>query len=56
MHNLRFIVLILPLTTLAQADEKPARPKLLFEDDFRKGADRWQASDANAWRVIDNAR
>ncbi len=56
MHYLRFIVLILPLTTLALAGEQPTKAKLLFEDDFRKGADRWQASDANAWRVIDNAR
>ena len=26
---------------------------LLFEDDFEKGADRWQPADAKAWRVAD---
>jgi hypothetical protein len=25
---------------------------LLFEDDFEKGADRWQPSDAAAWKVV----
>jgi|SRR5579884_590976 len=53
MHSLRFLLLILPLTTLALAGEPPTEAKLLFEDDFRKGADRWQPSDANAWKVID---
>ena len=56
MHYLRFLVLILPLTTLALADEQPTEAKLLFEDDFSKGADRWQPSDANAWRVIDTGK
>jgi hypothetical protein len=49
MHYFCFIVLILPLTTLTLADEKPTKAKLLFEDDFSKGAGRWQPSDAQAW-------
>ncbi len=53
MRYLRFLLLILTLATLALADEQPTEAKLLFEDDFSKGADRWQASDANAWKVID---
>ena len=53
MHYLRFFLLLLPLTTLALADEAPAKAKLLFEDDFQKGAERWQPSDAAAWKVID---
>jgi hypothetical protein len=53
MHYLRFLVLIVPLTASALADEKPTKAKLLFEDDFRKGAGRWQPSDAGAWKVID---
>jgi len=31
--------------------EKPDLP-LVFEDDFEKGADRWQPTDAEAWRIV----
>src|SRR5215831_9018017 len=51
-----FIVLIVPLTTLALVDEKPTKTTLLFEDDFSKGADRWQPSDTKAWKVIDTSK
>jgi hypothetical protein len=36
-------------TALAQEKKLP----LLFEDDFEKGADRWQPADAKAWRITD---
>ena len=38
------------------ADEKPTKAKLLFEDDFSKGAGRWEPSDAKAWKVIDTGK
>ena len=38
----------------AGADDKGAEKlPLLFEDDFTKGAERWQPSDPAAWKVID---
>jgi len=37
------------------AAEKPDLP-LLFEDDFEKGADRWQPTDPAAWRVAETDR
>ena len=42
-------LLLFGLIASAFADEKP---KPLFEDDFSKGAGRWQMTDANAWKVI----
>lgn len=30
-----------------------AEMPLVFEDDFEKGADRWQTTDANAWKLVD---
>jgi hypothetical protein len=55
MHRLIPAVLLLSLTVLAVADDKaaPEKPPLLFQDDFRKGADHWQPTDAAAWKVID---
>jgi hypothetical protein len=29
-----------------------AKLQLLFTDDFENGADRWQPTDANAWRIV----
>jgi hypothetical protein len=38
----------------AGADDKEAKKlPLLLEDDFTKGAERWQPSDPAAWKVID---
>jgi hypothetical protein len=39
------------LALLFAAEDKA--PPLLFEDDFGKGADRWEPSDPKAWKVID---
>jgi hypothetical protein len=44
-------LLLVPALLLAEQPEK--RPPLLFEDDFKKGADHWQPTDAAAWKVID---
>jgi hypothetical protein len=53
----RFIpaVLLLSAAALVLAGEKTVLEKLLllFKDDFRKGADRWQPTDDAAWKVID---
>ena len=46
---------LLVAAVLAGADDKDARKKLplLFEEDFAKGAGRWQPSDPAAWKIID---
>jgi hypothetical protein len=31
----------------------PISPPLVFEDDFSKGADRWEPTDSKVWKVID---
>jgi hypothetical protein len=49
---LGLLVLVLALG-LARADDKLP---LIFEDDFSKGADRWQPSDPRAWKVIDTKK
>src|ERR1700722_9809075 len=48
-------LLCLPLVFLSVAvfgaDDKT--PPLVFEDDFSRGADRWELSDAKVWKLID---
>lgn len=44
--------LLLGVSPAAPAAEKPELP-LLLEDDFEKGADAWQPTDAAAWRVVE---
>jgi hypothetical protein len=48
-------LLCLPLLfmgfTILAADDK--MPPLVFEDDFKKGADHWEPSDPKVWKVID---
>ncbi|MBL8798611.1 MAG: hypothetical protein JNM56_32240 [Planctomycetia bacterium] len=39
----------------AQAEETQELP-VLFQDDFTKGADRWEPSDPAAWKVIDTPK
>ncbi len=48
-------VFLLFLAVLAVADDKDSGKKLplLLEEDFKKGADRWQPSDPAAWKIID---
>jgi len=51
-------LLVLPTLFLAavahseERDTTPAMP-LLFQDDFRKGADHWKPTDPAAWKLID---
>jgi hypothetical protein len=44
-------VVLVPLAA-AIAAEEPALPLLVEEDDFEKGADRWEPTDAKAWRIV----
>jgi len=43
------------LGVFAPAAEKPDWP-LLFSDDFEKGADRWQPTDPQAWKIAETDR
>ena len=50
-----FAVLALAFATLA-ADSPPKGLPLVFEDDFEKGADRWQPTDPSGWKVIETKK
>jgi len=52
---LLFLVLSGLLAGAAAADEPPqlSEMSLLVEEDFEKGADRWQPTDPKAWKVIE---
>jgi hypothetical protein len=52
------LLLILPLfAILALADAPKTKDlPLLFEDDFEKGADRWEPTDKAGWKLIDADR
>jgi hypothetical protein len=49
------LILAVALPALAQDKDAPKLP-LVFEDDFSKGAGRWQPTDADAWKVIDTKK
>ena len=49
-----FVWMFLALSS-ATAAEKGKLP-LLFEDDFEKGAEHWQPTDAAAWKIIETDR
>src|SRR5262245_56845193 len=51
---MRRIVLTCTLVSLVAAPAGGDDPKLplLFTDDFESGADRWQPTDSNAWRIV----
>src|SRR5215468_3743935 len=51
-----FSVIFVVLLALARADDVAKDPPLLFSDDFTKGADRWEPTDANAWKVAETKR
>lgn len=57
---LRYLAILVSMWTLAIATqavaaEKPQLP-LVFEDDFEKGADHWQPTDAGAWKITETGR
>src|SRR5262245_38806577 len=51
-----FLVIFVVLLALARADDVAKDPPLLFSDDFTKGADRWEPTDANAWKVVETKK
>jgi hypothetical protein len=56
MRRPSFAGIFVVLFALARGDDGAKDPPLLFSDDFTKGADRWEPSDANAWKVIETKR
>jgi hypothetical protein len=46
-------VVVAALAVLVLGLSVQAQPPLLFQDDFEKGADRWEPTDAAAWKTID---
>ena len=50
---LEMIALALVPATVAPAIAADCDLPLLYEDDFEKGVDRWEPTDAAAWRILD---
>jgi hypothetical protein len=42
-----------PEVVEAKKPPPPAELRLLLKEDFAKGADRWEPTDANAWKVVE---
>jgi len=57
---LRYLLILVSLWILAMGTPAIAAEKfdlpLAFEDDFEKGADHWQPTDANAWKIVGTDR
>ena len=47
------LLLTLPFLPSAYGGQEKVDLPLLFEDDFEKGADRWQPTDPKAWKVAE---
>ena len=54
--TLAFLAVLLLSAMISQAGESCCPGPLVAEDDFEQGADRWQPTDANAWRVVQSDR
>jgi hypothetical protein len=50
---IRSLLLLVLALAVAAADSTPKGLPLVFEDDFEKGAGRWQPTDPAGWKVID---
>lgn len=50
---IRPLLLLALALTAASADSPPKGLPLIFEDNFEKGAGRWQPTDPTGWKVID---
>ncbi len=46
----------LATASLSRAADGPADLSLVYEDNFDRGADRWEPTDKNAWRITDSPR
>ena len=51
MRRLLYLPLLFVSFAVFAAEDKS--PPLVFEDDFSKGADHWEPSDAKVWKVIE---
>lgn len=49
-----FLLAMFPVLTV-HADAEPRLP-LIFQEDFAKGADRWEPTDPKAWKVVKSDR
>ncbi len=49
----RLLCLPLVFVSFAVLAAEDKTPPLVFEDDFSKGADRWEPRDAKIWKIID---
>jgi hypothetical protein len=56
MRPMLFFVALALFTGAGVAGDPPVKLPLLFQDDFEKGADHWQPTDAAAWKVIDQGK
>jgi hypothetical protein len=52
MRRAFFSIAFVVLSMTAGADDTSKELPLLFSDDFSKGADRWEPTDAGAWKII----
>ena len=52
MFKFKFACSVMLVLAACARSEEPTLP-LLFEDDFEKGADRWQPNDPEAWKIVD---
>ena len=51
---MRLALLALPLLAFVLADSPKAKDlPVVFQDDFEKGADRWEPTDPAGWKVVD---
>ena len=51
MRRLVWISALALSACVCLAGDQPAKLPLLFQDDFEKGADHWEPTDAKAWKV-----
>src|SRR5262245_39293934 len=53
MRPYRCALALAAVCLLAGADKPAKELPVVFEDDFTKGADRWEPTDAKAWKIVD---
>jgi hypothetical protein len=52
MNRIVLSAVLIGLPPLVSADEAAKTPPHLFSDNFEKGADRWEPTDADAWKIV----
>lgn len=51
-HSIRYVILALALGSGAGLAAGQEQAPVLFQEDFEKGADRWDPTDPKAWKVV----